>query len=483
MYDQYRLITILRYDALTLSNETSYQNSLSAANVSFAKACGKILTNYCWTEPQARDSKRLAVDSGFAPSDIFFGIDVWAQSNTSITHPRSTYPRRGGGGTNTGIAVTKLAEEALSAGIFAPAWSFEHFTGHGRDIERTMWEGRALPSDLDCSCGNAAYRHLQTGSSITQDARSFPAGSANFFYTDFARAFTARGEDEQDNAASAHTLRAQLGSQAVLPLPSRSADQIERNHVAQKLEEDDRGRSRLAIGSHTLSTAPGWNIDDEDRWVPLYKVNMPADGSLKLSVTYRNLVKATMGTIPSLYVRFTHSNQPHLISVAEGEGVRTIDTRLGTPSDASDIIRVEELGFHVGGPVEEGTIPLLELYSILVMRAELLNASQEHNVHNIRMEHRGEGENRHARLCWDYTEGPGAGIHGMPYSDITGACSHFVVNVNGARAGSVYALEFIVAKSLAEAVADQEVAVEIIGVGFDGRNVACQSTTLRISTE
>ena len=45
------------------------------------------------------------------------GIDVWAQSKSSQTHPRITYPKKGGGGTNTGLAVRKLAELGLSAGV------------------------------------------------------------------------------------------------------------------------------------------------------------------------------------------------------------------------------------------------------------------------------------------------------------------------------------------------------------------------------
>jgi hypothetical protein len=482
MYAQPRLINVLRYDALTISNEVYYQNSLSAANLPFAKACGRILTNYCWTDTHANESKNVATESGFASSDVFFGIDVWAQNNTGLTHPRSTYPRRGGGGTNTGIAVAKLAEQGLSAGIFAPAWSFEHFVGHGKDIERVIWEGQALPSDLDCSCGNTASRHRPIGSSITQDARCFPAGSETFFYTDFARAFTASCEEEKHNVSNTHTLHAQLGSQALFPLPAPPADPLERFRITHKLE-DNRGHSRLVIESHNSSASPGWSTKVEDQWLTLYKLDMPVDGSLRLSITYRSLVKATTGAILSLYIQSTCSKQPQLISIPEDKGVCTIETKLDTYSRVGSTSRVEELGFHFGGSVGEGIIPLLELYSILIIPDEHLKVPQKHSIHSIHAKHCGEGENRHTRLCWNYTEAPEARMHGMPYSNITGAFSHFVVNVDGTRVGRAYALEFIVEESLVETVTDQEVAVEIIGVGFDGRNLACKSTTLRIGTE
>ena len=70
---------------------------------------------------------------------IYFGVDVWAQNKSSFTHPRVTYPEYGGGGTNTGVALARLSDTGQSVGIFAPAWSFEHFPGHERDVERTVW--------------------------------------------------------------------------------------------------------------------------------------------------------------------------------------------------------------------------------------------------------------------------------------------------------------------------------------------------------
>lgn len=154
----------------------SYQNGLTPYNLPFAETCGSILTNYCWEESQAKDSKTFALRSGFKPEKVYFGIDVFAQGGG-----RTTYPKERGGGTNTGVAVAKLAELGMSACLFAPAWSFEHFHPHGREIEKVVWEGEALPVGIECPCKDMVKCHQPTvGSSVLEHARTFPAGSETF---------------------------------------------------------------------------------------------------------------------------------------------------------------------------------------------------------------------------------------------------------------------------------------------------------------
>ena len=115
-----------RYDALTTSNKVSYQNALNVQNMIFAKACGGILTNYCWKEGDAAESMHNALQNDIPLQNVYLGVDVWAQNTTKLTQPRVTYPEYGGGGTNTGVAVAKVAELGLSAGVFAPAWTFAY---------------------------------------------------------------------------------------------------------------------------------------------------------------------------------------------------------------------------------------------------------------------------------------------------------------------------------------------------------------------
>jgi hypothetical protein len=472
-----------RYDALTTSNEVSYQNGVSLMNLAFAEACGSILTNYCWSESQA-DSSRSVAESCLDPKNVFFGIDVWAQNNTGITHPRITYPKKGGGGTNTGVAVAKLADIGLSAGIFAPAWSFEHFPGRGREVERTIWEGKALASDIDCSCGNAGSRHQPTGPSIIQHARPYPAGSETFFHTDFARAFSSRAEEGSGKVTEDHIFSTQLGAQSLLPLPQPYGDQSIHPCITHRWEEFFH-QGKLVIESPNCSTP---NISDKQElglWTPLYKVNMPADGSLHLKMVFRRFLP-TGSLNPSLYLKITnhgdHSTQ--LLPIEELEYIGEINTIVGT-LQADKNMRLEEVGLHLSGVCGQWSAPILEIYLISIVptghRPDPYPYAR--TIHNIRVEDRGDGENAHILLCWEYLDTKPR-TPGMPYSELTGPFSSFTVNLDGLRgvcgpvAPRAYALEHTVAKHVLETLADKEVEVEIVGHGFDGAVLACGTTTL-----
>ncbi|KAF2097945.1 hypothetical protein NA57DRAFT_40700, partial [Rhizodiscina lignyota] len=181
---------VVWYDALTIDNTVAYQNALTKKNLSFTQAAGSMLTNYAWSNRSLSPSKNLALKNQIPPQNIYFGIDVWAQNKQSGPHKRITFPGKGGGGTNTGTAVGTLALEGFSAGIFAPAWSFEHFPGYERRIERTMWEGLELPAPLKCDCGESElHKQVYPQHPIVRWASEFPAGSETFLFTKFKRAF------------------------------------------------------------------------------------------------------------------------------------------------------------------------------------------------------------------------------------------------------------------------------------------------------
>jgi hypothetical protein len=430
------------------------------------------LTNYCWRESQASNSNHVAEESGFSSENVHFGIDVWAQNNTGFTHPRSTYPKKGGGGTNTGIAVAKLAQMGLSAGVFAPAWSFEHFPGRGRELERVMWEGAALSSDINCSCGDALSRHQPTqGFTMTQHARLFPAGSESFFYTNFDRAFAthAGGEEPKGEAFDDSVLHTQPGVQSILPLPTLS---IERPRFSHRLENSTH-QSKLIVEAHQ-------EIVSAICWLPLYKLNMPANGSLQLAVTCRNLWPVE-GAL-SIYLKFLDYQEPQLVPIDMAESICTIKAVVGK-SPHSDI-RIDELGFHFDGSCGgEETMAVLEIYSISIIPLQHSQNSDMHTIHGARLERCGDGENKHIRLHWKCTDNAAVRVRGLPYSEITGPFSHFVVRLAGIRVGSVYGLECIIGKGFVKMPESKEVVAEITGIGFDGQRLACQTTTLRIPTE
>ena len=96
---------VIWYDSLTVHNDVQYQNSLSWKNIRFANAADGFFTNYKWTEDKLQQSANLARENHLSLSGVYFGIDVWAQNNNMGGPPRITWPKEGGGGTNTGLVI------------------------------------------------------------------------------------------------------------------------------------------------------------------------------------------------------------------------------------------------------------------------------------------------------------------------------------------------------------------------------------------
>ncbi|KAF2129153.1 glycoside hydrolase family 85 protein [Dothidotthia symphoricarpi CBS 119687] len=469
---------LIWYDALTTSNKVSYQNALNASNLPFATACGSILTNYCWKETDAVSSfaqamRHDAMHHGLSPQEVFCGIDVWAQNTTKLAHPRVTYPEKGGGGTNTGIAVAKLADLRLSACIFAPAWSYEHFPGHGRAIERAMWEGTALSANIDCPCGDCASRHPSNQLyPITRFARESAAGSKTFFYTDFNRAFGTHDEREKEMLFDGKNTHSRLGSQSVLPRTavSKEDDESSRSVLSHRLE-DLEGQSQLVIEVYA-SLSPTSHIINE-QFLPLFHLNMPADGTLQLTVCYRK-PSSPANVTTNFFVKSTSGLQ--IVPVPQIPGPHVVTATIGTQSDTRSTLK--ELGVSVHGPLSSSSsVRLVEILSICITPAHSVQATV--TITGIHIEEREQGETQHLRLCWTYGSSSER-AKGLPHSDITGPCSYFVVVVDGVKLGRAYALEHILPQRLVERCKGREVDVNVIGVGFDGQKLAEERVKVRM---
>ncbi|KAF1835253.1 hypothetical protein BDW02DRAFT_578972 [Decorospora gaudefroyi] len=453
---------LIWYDALTTSNKISYQNALSANNLPFAEACGSILTNYCWTAADAEKSLQLALSRKLLPQNILFGIDVWAQNTSSFTHPRVTYPEYGGGGTNTGVAVAKLAEFGLSAGIFAPAWSFEHFPGHGRDVEHAVWEGCPLTDDVECSCGDCTSRHRPNNLfPILKNARERSAGSENFFYTDFSRAFGMH-ENEEREFFNGHSMHAQLGTQAILPrppLPKSGKQTIELSH---RLEHAAH-RTRLVIEAKKASSGPE---QPREEYLPLFKINIAAKKSLCLEITSRNNLPPASDAVVCFYLKTTEAIHFHEIPPSDSTQKSTSSVEFSTPGS-----RVQGLGMYIRGlpnPAVGETTKILEVLEIRIASKSPANPPPpSYLIRNVRFENRAQRAREHTRLCWDYDDREQM-VKDVPYSHITGPFSHFSICVDGVRVGRAYALEHPLNEILVERLAGKEVVVEVVGVSFDG---------------
>jgi hypothetical protein len=474
-------LTQARYDALTTDNKVVYQNALNSKNISFAKACGGVLINYCWKEADAINSYGFAEEYDLLPRQVFFGVDVWAQNKSSFTHPRVTYPEYGGGGTNTGIAVDKLAELGLSVGIFAPAWSFEHFPGRGRVVEPAIWDGRPLPENITCSCGSThTYHPSDRGCSVTRSAQQYSVGSENFFYTDFCRGFGRHSEKETNRIYSGKAMHSQLASQSVLPhMPRAGALQGSANTLCQRLE-DVVGKTFLVIESH--SVLPVGNVESHmyDQWLPVFKMGMPMALSLELSILYRSFPLPPLATT-SLYLKCTTQTRLFMLEASNDLQLRKIPISL--EDEVGENVWLDEIGVHVRAlQFKEQRTRILEIHEIRVVPREADRVSCQFSLDGLRLEKRGEGETEHRRLCWSYHARGDVelGTFGMPCSDITGPFSYFAVTVDGLDVGRAYALECLIPELLIKELKGTEVVVAVEGIGFDGRKLGHAKVRLHI---
>jgi len=474
-----------RYDAITTDNKVSYQNALNVKNLPFAKACGGILVNYCWNEKEARHSYQLANKHGLSPDQVFFGVDVWAQNKSSFTQPRVTYPEFGGGGTHTGIAVNKLAEIGLSAGIFAPAWSFEHFPTRGHGIECAMWDGHSLPEDLTCSCGDPrSYHPANRMSCITLSARQYPAGSDSFFHSDFNRGFGRHNELAAKRIYGSKTIHAQLSSQSVLPHMAttsvRDGDVDNGVNILSQRLEDTMGNTHLEIEAHSTSPLEDKTTQIYERWLPLFKLAMPADGALELTIAYKGLVGLPMASV-SFYLRF--SNRTRFLTAKKTGEMQFHRTSVCLDDEVAYHAQLEELGLHVRAPhLGERTMRILEVHKISIVPRITELMSRHASLDNVRLERGGEGETEHHRLCWTYYDRSeeGTQVPGMPYSKVTGPFSYFVINIDGIDMDRVYALECIVPESIVKELKGTYCETGVTGFGFDGKKLAQSSVRVHI---
>lgn len=464
---------------MTTENRVSYQNALNNSNIIFAKACGSILTNYCWKETDAESSKRFALRNDIPLKNIFFGVDVWAQNTTKLSHPRVTYPEKGGGGTNTGVAVAKLASLGLSAGIFAPAWSFEHFPGHARDVERAVWEGDELPSDIICACGDCPSRHgANSEYPNIKYSRESAVGSGSFFHTDFSRAFGRHGEKEK-NIFGAHDMHAQLGQQSNLPRSTRVSNGtiVLSNSLTDKASE-----SALVVEVGAGSLLAEMSITPPDVWLylPLYKLNMPLNAKLQLHATIPRLACP-----PTMDIEFFIKTKSSYegISIVINKCDLSFDAILGgeveTPYDT-----IEELGIRARGTATStDPFQILHVSSLSITPTSVHSAIQGCKMTSVQIIDRGDPETPDVRLSWTYesTAINTLAAQKVPFSDITGVFSYFTIKVDHMTLGRAYALEYKIASQVLAIVENKAVMVEIQGVGFDGRSLAGWSGMMRFS--
>ena len=334
-----------------------------------------------------------------------------------------------------------LAKESFSTAIFAPAWTFEHFStsapadasGPGniqsiaKAVDLCMWEGYSLPENLCCDCRQGKPHHVDNYQTnpIVKSASEFPAGSAWYLHTDFTRAF----KKDRDR------LRSCLGSQAILPhlLPVSVADweHIDQSPGRQLLygqHEDGAlsikvrtaGRVRSVVNSEVEMSYDSSKLTTNR--LCLFKVDMAGDRDLQAILSYLN-GPVRRSCIAGFYTGYKIEDAKKL----EYRYYNLPLTRRSDASDLADVAKVElkttkifqlcpwcpgarlvELGvfcrdmFHGHRPHE---IVRLTSLTIKPFHAE----SMDITIQSIRMTQRGEAPYAEIRLAWEWNYGDAPG--------------------------------------------------------------------------
>ena len=499
-----------------------YQNSLTPENLPFLEASGHLLTNYRWNPDKIREATSLRQDRGLNQTSLLFGIDVWAQIKQPRDRPqRITWPEDHGGGTRTGVAVAEIAREKGCVGIFGPAMALEHFGKHGKAVDRSIWEGTPLPEDLKCDCSERPgdFHPENSTAPIIKFVKRYEAGSRDFFFTNFERAFTKL--PQSDN------IRAQVGSQSVLPdlisedLPTRIHEVVgNANQHCRALLLDN--PSRLLITAAALPpkahfqlkldatreqyplSRPGPDrvVPKSSLYFPLFKLGLSCEQPLRVQLKFRTLVPYRVRLFPTpgcIALSFANDTMKILNHwKTRDDGVTLVDEIVHSrPSEESEskfdktgpasielANKIVGIGIWLTGMKNDFVSPcdIIEIYDICIQPAD--SATNKYCIRNINLEDRGEGDLEHTRLRWQirehiskYRDCPverpklaDGRLDKRPWSDVTGPFSHFKVSIDGEETGRAYTLEYILPKLAREKLRrGKECKVRVIGVTFWGK--------------
>ena len=439
-------------------------------NLPFAKAAGTLLTNYAWTPEKLAATRDLCMSQDIEPQNIVFGIDVWAQNTQDREHPRNTY---GGGGTGTGIAVARLAESGFSAGIFAPAWPFEHFPTCSAAVQKSMWEGTKLPDVLGCHCVPES-RHAIEGyraNPVLKFAAENVAGSASFFYTNFERPFIPTEENGW--------ITANVGSQSVLPLSLAKQDHTKCSLLSSTLASNP---SRLAIVLE--SNRPG-RMNAET--LMLFKLQMT--GYLEVTVVYRKGrtpkhmrlrvgLTGTGETIDLPAEAYQHARARKLLDCTQLSNRGRPSTRL-----TGICLRVEDNAVAESPSVSPAGV--VDVLSICIRRRGMIY--RPCSIVNLALV---THTKQLSKLTWDYEsrqDGDDATQKELPWSDVTGPISHFLISIDHELVGQARTTGYLLSAELTGQLnGSKDVTVSLDGIGHDGSHVctyACTSEELQEKAE
>ncbi|KAL8819486.1 MAG: hypothetical protein Q9191_007727 [Dirinaria sp. TL-2023a] len=494
--------SVIWYDALNTDNEVEYQNGLTTKNAAFAKDAEELLTNYKWTTRILQESTAVAEDIGISSLSVSFGIDVWAQNTNMPGPPRVTYPAKGGGGTNTGLAVRALAQASFSATVFAPAWTHEHFStalpvesdcrrraSIASQVDRSMWEGFTLPKDLGCDCHKGKPHHTAEYQKcpIIEWAVEYPAGSESYLQTDFVQPFR----------TCENGIYSALGSQAVLPhllpVPAAEWENLRGDDARECLYacyENDSFCIRIKSIENNSSSKQGRtntdNIDDSSMRdhlrLALFKLDMICNGSLHAIIEFNDLETSTAKGFYFAYEELRSRKMQHQYHEIQSTELGHAAITLQAAGDADS--RLVECGVYCQAfPTARSFDPLLRISSLCIKPIQHIDPKFEVvNVQTKREERDGVAE---TWITWEWQDSvkkwPRSLSNVLPWSSTTGPFAYFSVEIDGKEVGRAHCLQFPLRKEDLEEGEGEEVVVGIGGYVFGSGTCVRRTSVLSVS--
>lgn len=218
----------------------------------------------------------------------------------------------------------------------------------------------------------------------------------------------------------------------------------------------------------------------------LYKLNMPADGSLEASVEVRMESNAT-GIQHGVYVAYQDSGggsteyaYHSLPPFTSGSTLYIVFPILHSKQ------RLIELGVFMSSDMDTSSpIALLDIGSIVIKPRkvmELQKIEAAFSIDNVRLVKEVQGSQAQKRIAWRWAAKPRQDgqvwAEGMPWSKTTGPFSSFAVYTGrGKDAITTYCNECLLTAEEVEAL-DGSVVVKVVGTFFGGGQVSSDSVRL-----
>ena len=205
----------------------------------------------------------------------------------------------------------------------------------------------------------------------------------------------------------------------------------------------------------------------------LFKLNMPADGSLAATIIFKCLGVST-DVESGFYMGYNNSDSERLGYIHAGiasprqNKVQDKTIMLSFPTAKS---RLVEFGVYCLDLIEDPKpLALCQILSLVIKPRNQVDSSW--TIDDVRVLERGNCSNPDKRLAWKWSGSDKSNPACLPWSKTTGPFSYFDVTVDRKELGRAYCTEFPIHREDFDGCNDKGVEVVIRGRLFGGSGVA-----------